>query len=301
MVVSSVDLTQLNNSNEKDNYPADSSVFFGPSDELFYFVVVEGVLAVPKNLLKLACLYSLYKFDLHINLNSELNEKELLGYSKVILSTVVENLTVINYRKKIIEQHFINSQSKLPSEFEQLKQDEIAWLDILFSSKLPKHTKSPMLWEHRKWLISLDTVSHPVLLKPQERLNFLEKELIPILNAADIHPKNYYSWAYLRWLLREFNFIQMDSLLIEPLFDKVFEFCKNHISDISSWTFLFHLLIGLPDSTAIISNEFIDEPCNRSRVQHVLEQAVKLSKMAPNHETLYLFVKWATDLLSSKT
>src|SRR5208282_485866 len=143
---------------------------------------------------------------------------------------------------------------------------DLEMLDTLFMSSLNKHTKSPTLWAHRRWLTQ--RLPSPVPLQMERTCLSLglrqEREFSMVaLIAAEIHPRNYYAWGYLRWwiaknptLLEGFNHcpVTQSSTNTTPfglprLINTILEWCLKHPSDTSGWSFLVWLITG-PDTFA---------------------------------------------------
>jgi protein prenyltransferase alpha subunit repeat containing protein 1 len=91
-----------------------------------------------------------------------------------------------------------------------------------------------------------------------------EREISMIaLTAAEIHPRNYYAWGYLRWwiaknpgVLEDFGHcpITQSNMDTTPfglprLTNTIIEWCLKHPSDTSGWSFLVWL-ITRPDTFA---------------------------------------------------
>lgn len=198
---------------------------------------------------------------------SSCNVKRAMNLTFVALLQTTENLNAINTRKKILQ----SSQFAL-----ELVLDEIRLLNILFSSPLQKHTKSPMLWQHRKWILErLDSCDYLHLLQPAYLLaddskTWFDLEFDVILKAGELHSKNYYAWAYARWLLMQ------TSPDLNDLAERMFHICKRHVSDISMWSFLLHILFLLDSQTLALE---------------YAERTIDEAKLCPNHESMWYFIR----------
>lgn len=126
-----------------------------------------------------------------------------------------EHLTAANLRKR----HLCDVKDNLQGAV----QYELWILDSLLTSPLKRHTKSPTLWSHRRFLYQ----RFPNLLNP-------DLELQTILQSAEKHPMNYYAFDYARRLTN----------LNTSSAQTVFSYCKVHVSDTSAWMFLLFLLIN---------------------------------------------------------
>jgi protein prenyltransferase alpha subunit repeat containing protein 1 len=180
---------------------------------------------------------------------SQWNSSSLWNLTLVCLLATTENLRVINIRKKLI----IGFPQCEPRE-------ELRILNILFSSPLQKHTKSPMLWQHRRWLwtrIEADPC--------------IEDELRIIFRAAELHPRNYYAWTYARWLVQHYSFD------LVWLADRVYGMCKQHVSDISVWSFL----------------QFVLETNGDIKLtEKYVHLCFDLGTICLGHESMWMFLRW---------
>jgi protein prenyltransferase alpha subunit repeat containing protein 1 len=174
---------------------------------------------------------------------------EPLLATSVILLMDPEHLTAANTRKRILrdwvrdwqEQGGIDSP---PGWLEAHVLGEKRFIDSLLTSRLHRHTKSPTLWSHRRWL-TLEFLDVFDLLDVEKDISKV------VMIAAERHPRNYYAWHHARLL----------ATLVDDGADKVFtaevrdpeavrqgllrdvaEWCTRHHDDISGWSFLAHLL-----------------------------------------------------------
>lgn len=247
------------------------------------FVIAEGVLGIPKKELNVVFRSAVREFDRVIAGTDDVespssssskegkdNNRRLLDLSTLVQLVTFENLTAINVRKRFI--------LSAPTNF--LRQarikDDFRWLDILFTSPLHKHTKSPMLWQHRKWLyITLIDDNGPTKNMP----NVMD-EIRLVLKAGELHPKNYYAWSYARWLVlnyttpTEMTRTSQDGVAL--ILPTVFEFCKSHVSDISAWSYLDFLL------------DYQTSIDVRLKYQR---EVIEFSKIVPGHEAVWIFLR----------
>lgn len=226
-------------------------------------VLVDGfTIAIPKKTLKNAFLSArqvffdnLAHFELYSN-----KQEALLDASTVLLLMMPEHLTAVNARKRIIMGWESQSQEKGRKRIIM----DLWMLTSIFWSPLNKHTKSPTLWSHRKWLIQ--RLPSPEPLQMERMCSSLslrrEREVSMIaLVAAEMHPRNYYAWGYLRWwitknpdVLEDFGHcpITQSTTDLTPfglprLTNTIIEWCLKHPSDTSGWSFLVWL-IARPDT-----------------------------------------------------
>lgn len=229
-------------------------------------VLVDGfTVAIPKKTLKNAFLSARQVFfdNLeHVKI-FEQNQEAVLDASAVLLLMMPEHLTAVNARKRIIMGWEKQSEEKGRKRTVM----DLWLLDSILWSRLNKHTKSPTLWSHRKWLIQ--RLPSPEPLQMERTCSSLslrrEREISMIaLVSAEMHPRNYYAWGYLRWwivqypdVLEDFGHcpITQSNMDLTPfglprLANTVLEWCLKHPSDISGWAFLIWLITE-PDACAV--------------------------------------------------
>ncbi|KAH6622822.1 hypothetical protein F5144DRAFT_341004 [Chaetomium tenue] len=149
---------------------------------------------------------------------------EVLNMTALILLFDPEYLTAANSRKRVIQGE-ITTSGATRSSLEKEKR----FLDSLLTSRLHRHTKSPTLWSHRRWLITTLTLAN----MPVDTLGDI-KDVVFV--AGERHPRNYYAWCHARFLvgLRRHN--PGEALAA------VQGWCFQHHTDISGWSFLSFLL-----------------------------------------------------------
>lgn len=151
----------------------------------------------------------------------------LLAATSVILLMDPEHLTAANTRKRLTCKAV---QREFGGGF-RLRAEQM-FVDSLLTSRLHRHTKSPTLWSHRRWLIG---VTRGVKL----RVDVLSDMIGVVTVAAERHPRNYYAWSHARWL------VSLDHVAVAPrdeLMAAIKEWCLRHRDDISGWSFLSFLL-----------------------------------------------------------
>lgn len=139
----------------------------------------------------------------------------------VVLLIAPEHLTAANIRKRYLVQL---EQQRSPDLSEALRY-EIKFLDSLFTSPLHRHTKSPTLWSHRRWLVThFDHDLQPLLrtlfkmplrhgdvvqkdeASAEELGNrdlvssLLKQEFEVVQKAGQQHPRNYVAYDYMRYI-----------------------------------------------------------------------------------------------------
>ena len=162
---------------------------------------------------------------------------------------------------------------------DEIIRKELWLLDSLQTSPLPKHTKSAVLWQHRRWILDeflewvmdvqranvLGTKRMSLLLAPGETFgdnpidpteilwrSFLEPELKVICDSGEQHRLNYHGWDFARRLTEiimdysDLNDLELPRLM-DATIQMVQDWCLNHLSDTSGWTFLLYLMSRVQD------------------------------------------------------
>ena len=205
--------------------------------------IVNNTLGVPKAVLAKAFIAARRIFFEHLDNLTE-NVELILDSTFVILLFDPEHVTAANARKKICLAYRSRSQSE---QTKRLK-EELWFSKFLLTSKLKRHNKSPTLWSHRKWLLNnFNTLEG--LLGPK----WVEYEIEEVvLLSAEHHPKNYYAWDYMRWLIKsrpELEYEWRPEVNV-PLAMLMQDWCMHHTSDSSGWSFLTWM-IKSPQSYSI--------------------------------------------------
>ncbi|KAK0706800.1 hypothetical protein B0T26DRAFT_654770 [Lasiosphaeria miniovina] len=183
-----------------------------------------------------AFLVARQKLAAHLHKTAALDDGELFSTTAVILLMDPEYLTAANTRKRLLQK----LTSRRDSTCAAVLENEKHFVDSLLTSRLHRHTKSPTLWSHRRWLVrlcrSLD-VSVDVA-----------SDVVHVVSVAgERHPRNYYAWCHARFLSDLDPEDQGGKLLAA-----VKDWCWKHHTDISGWSFLYYLLSarGSPGSAA---------------------------------------------------
>lgn len=175
--------------------------------------------------------------------STDADHKSILRATAVLLLMDPEHLTAANTRKRIIQAAAFSVDGTPKAS---LLASELHLVDSLLTSHLHRHTKSPTLWSHRRWLISF--LSNPVT-----DSSLLQDMAHVVTVAAVRHPRNYYAWEHARWLVqwqaqggKGSTRTRGDEKL--KLVVVVRDWCYRHHTDTSGWSFLFFLLASLPSS-----------------------------------------------------
>ncbi|KAK4135617.1 hypothetical protein BT67DRAFT_255924 [Trichocladium antarcticum] len=152
-------------------------------------------------------------------------EGEMFAATAVILLLDPEYLTAANSRKRLLQ-----GQVSSGGDARAMLEKEKRFVDSLLTSRLHRHTKSPTLWSHRRWLLTL-TVSLGV---PVDALRDMTDV---VFVAGERHPRNYYAWCHARFLMGFRTGVNGNELLAATQ-----TWCFRHHTDISGWSFLYFLL-----------------------------------------------------------
>lgn len=167
---------------------------------------------------------------------------DLSAATAVILLMDPEYLTAANTRKRLLQQQF-----ELGAPLLDLVQREKCFTDSFLTSPLHRHSKSPTLWSHRRWLLQTARASCMSLIDvPADFVNV-------VFVSAQRHPRNYYSWCHARLLMdimSDSSYRSQHDFEAEEkrILELAKQWCTAHHTDISGWTFLFFLLV-VRDST----------------------------------------------------
>lgn len=161
---------------------------------------------------------------------------DLLAATSVMLLMDPENLTAANARKRLS----LSEGSKAPERLLNMIRKDGYFIDSLLTSRLHRHTKSPTLWSHRRWLTQT-ALRHGI----QPNLVDVIKDVVMI--AGERHMRNYYAWCHARWLTGLIPDSQQTTTL-EQLIEAMKDWCYRNHTDTSGWSFLHFLLIRLGGS-----------------------------------------------------
>ena len=155
-------------------------------------------------------------------------EEALLAATAVILLLDPEYITAANTRKRLLQAHEAEA-----GDMSRRISEERRVVDSLLTSRLHRHTKSPTLWGHRRWLVELSVRLGMTTDVPGDMLNI-------IMVSGERHPRNYYAWLHGRFLVGLPGTVPeaLDNTVIPGVKD----WCLRHHTDISGWSFLLFLL-----------------------------------------------------------
>ncbi|KAK9778821.1 putative Protein prenyltransferase alpha subunit repeat-containing protein 1 [Seiridium cardinale] len=197
----------------------------------------EEAIAIPKLRLTQAFFVAHQAIQKHLVCQPKAPSSDLVAATAVALLMDPEHLTAANIRKR-----YILSAIHGDEPLETLLRHEKQFLDSLLTARLHRHTKSPNLWSHRRWLMERFKALH---LPFELRQDFTSV----ILSSAERHPRNYYAWHHARWLMCNADPQPTTSVLLE-ITDDVKDWCFKHHDDISGWTYLDFITLRIEDHEA---------------------------------------------------
>lgn len=189
------------------------------------FLQEDNAVAIPKLRLTQAFFIARRVLEKHMASQTKIASRETIEATAVALLMDPEHLTAANIRKHVIRPR---SDSNVP--YEKLLRQEKQFLDSLLTARLHRHTKSPTLWSHRRWLMEQFKESGI-------SLDYQQDFLAVIMVAAERHPRNYYAWHHARWLISTAD-LDLSTSLLMNIIDDVKIWCFKHHNDISGWTYL---------------------------------------------------------------
>jgi len=201
-------------------------------------LVDENYLGVSKHKLVQAFVVARKLFFKYLKDTNNFNDQEIRNTTAVMLLMDAENLTAAHARKRLIQR--CNDSVDL----EPILKQELIWVEGLLTSRLHRHTKSPTLWNHRRWLLELgNSIQMPY---------DIHRDLMEVIFvSAERHPRNYYAWQHLRWILLNIygdsspnGTIYLDD---ENLIATILAWCTRHPSDTSGFSFLLFCISALPE------------------------------------------------------
>ncbi|KAH6897428.1 hypothetical protein B0T10DRAFT_186123 [Thelonectria olida] len=202
------------------------------------FLQDDNALAVPKMRLVQAFIVARQILMSHVKGKVNDSYAVLTKTTAVILLMDPEFLTAANTRKRLLQERLRHNDAT-----SSLK-DEKHFIDSLLTSRLHRHTKSPTLWNHRRWLMDQFRTQGLDIAVEDDIRNI-------IAVAGERHPRNYYAWCHARYLV---NTILDSSQNCEKTLSGVINIVKkwsfSHHDDISGWQFLLLLLVKHPSETS---------------------------------------------------
>lgn len=171
-------------------------------------------------------------------------DQEVLRATSVMLLMDPEHLTAANARKRFIRRRLDDEHDDT-----EILRREKRFIDSLLTSRLHRHTKSPTLWSHRRWLMQ-QFGSYALDIPIRQDLTSI------VMVSGERHPRNYYAWCHARYLTKVM--VSSTSDPDEDLLQMTMStkgWCFAHHNDISGWQFLIFLLEKLPQETSSVFQE----------------------------------------------
>lgn len=196
------------------------------------FLRDETAIAIPKLRLTQAFFVARCVIQKHIISQLKVPDPETQEATAVALLMDPEHMTAANIRKR-----FVLSKLNSDRTSEAILQQEKQFLDSLLTTRLHRHTKSPTLWNHRRWLME----------RFKEfgiHLSYRQDFSTIIMVAAERHPRNYYAWHHARWLISHAN-AELNAGVLMDIIDDTKLWCLKHHDDISGWSYLSFILCSI--------------------------------------------------------
>ena len=210
----------------------------------------ENAVAVPKLRIVQAFIVAQKLHKQFLADNDNVSRDDILRSTAVMLLMDPEHLTAANTRKRLI-------MTKLEDQdVEDILCSEKHLLDSLLTSRLHRHTKSPTLWNHRRWLMEQYRL-HDIEVPVEDDISNI------IMVSGERHPRNYYAWCHARYLTNAFI---LPSSKAEEALSRMIgptqKWCFAHHNDISGWQFLIFLLDKRPSETSAVFRETLKLACS---------------------------------------
>ncbi|TLD21107.1 hypothetical protein PspLS_09045 [Pyricularia sp. CBS 133598] len=197
----------------------------------------ENAVAVPKISLVSAFIEARRRF-LQLAQDISRHESQVLEATAVMLLFDPEHLTAANTRKRLL---LLQASRSSVDDFAPLLSREMWLVDSLLTSRLNRHTKSPTLWGHRRWLVGMCVTTWGI------PIDIYDSFVQVVMVSAERHPRNYYSWGHARYLMTLHSSQSKDTNCtghgqeIRRITEAVKKWVFRHHNDTSGWSFLEHL------------------------------------------------------------
>lgn len=170
----------------------------------------------------------------------------LSAITEVMLLFDCEHLTACNWRKRWLLQAVV-AQGLDAADTVRALEMELTLLMCYQCSPLHRHTKSPTLWHHRLWTLRqlLNTRQNSGNGNgngnAEDMMQLQIRELGIVLRAAELHPRNYYAFSYMRQLYALLSPTR-ENECARNMLNPVLDWCLGHPRDISGWMFGVYVL-----------------------------------------------------------
>ncbi|KAK7744734.1 hypothetical protein SLS62_010091 [Diatrype stigma] len=238
-----------------------------------HFLRDGAAVAIPK--LKIAQAFFVGRQVLQEHLlatGSDCVDDQVIRAASTLLLMDPEHITASNVRKRALLSR-LEKQQEGPS---LLLKRELQFVDSLLTSHLHRHTKSPTLWGHRRWLLEqFATCGIPIDVR--QHMGDV------VMVSGERHPRNYYAWGHARWLFHDLGRWDIDAALAATIAGDVKRWCFKHPYDISGWTFLMFLLERVPDE---------DTELRRTTQEGILMETLELAdSFRWANESVWVFLR----------
>jgi hypothetical protein len=185
--------------------------------------------------------------------------KEIRDAAAVVLLMDPEHITAANARKRVV-------RAAREMKLKEMLREERRWLDGMLTSRLHRHTKSPTLWGHRRWVLEM-WGSLGLEFDIQEDVRGV------VLVAAERHFCNYYAWMHLRWLVKgKGNGKRLEEGMgwdeVLRSLDTVKMWCLRHPTDTAGFSFMLFCLYEPAEENS-------DSNCRRTSLLDVRSSVCK--------------------------
>ncbi|EJT69300.1 hypothetical protein GGTG_12919 [Gaeumannomyces tritici R3-111a-1] len=215
------------------------------------------------------------------------NDADILAVTAVQLLMDPEHLTAANTRKRALVRRAATNGSGALADAVRA---EFRLVDSLLTSRLHRHTKSPTLWSHRRWLVQRCTEWSVAAADVHDALQHV------VMVSAERHPRNYYAWCHARFLVaplvsrssnpREGG-VDCYNGALEKILDSTKRWAFSHHTDVSGWSFLWFLLWP-PAAT------WVQEGPGTSRAAAVVAEAAELAvSLRWTNQSVWTFLRTA--------
>ncbi|TGJ85368.1 hypothetical protein E0Z10_g3404 [Xylaria hypoxylon] len=219
-----------------------------------------NAIAIPKLRLVQAFFVARQILQAHLENASEIITDDVTAATSILLLMDPEHLTAANIRKRVLSRSGNPTQATLRTEQQ--------FVDTLLTARLHRHTKSPTLWSHRRWLV---TTCWGLGIPWDNRHDIQHVVMV----AGERHPRNYVAWQHARLLL------DRDPTLAATIAFDVKEFCLRNHSDISGWAFLSDCIARIQD-----------EESRRSVCSSVLDDVFSMTESFRwTNESVWMFLR----------
>ncbi|KAI1825680.1 hypothetical protein F4861DRAFT_500258 [Xylaria intraflava] len=204
--------------------------FLGQSHRLdpgVNFLQDGNAIAIPKVRLIQAFFVARQTLRAYLQNSSRDISSDVIAATSILLLMDPEHLTAANIRKRAL----LTSPGG-PTQAALKKEQQ--FVDTLLTARLHRHTKSPTLWSHRRWLVTTCWK----LGTPWDVRHDIQNV---VMVAGQRHPRNYVAWQHARFL------IDHDLSLAVTVASDVKDFCLKNHSDISGWAFLSDCITRIQD------------------------------------------------------